>query len=129
MTVSEQMYCSLQGEAASYQYQHSLINMTLTDLYVIASLHVTAHRERERITTVQACPGSKNFYSKFSPMMALSRPALSAGFLQHAKRHTKEPCFAVYVHRSRVLVLHELIICSACSLSGTNIFSSFVSRC
>ena len=62
-------------------------------------------------------------------MMALSRPARSAGFLQHAKKHTREPCFAVHVHRSRVLVLHELIICSACSLSGMNIFSSFVSRC
>ena len=38
---------------------------------------------RERITTVQTCPGLKNtFISKFSPLRALSRPARSAGFLR-----------------------------------------------
>ena len=47
----------------------ALINMK--DLYVTASLHVTAQRERERtykiITTVQACPGSKIIIPNFRP--------------------------------------------------------------
>ena len=41
-------------------------------------------RESESITTVQACPGFNNFYSKLSPIRALSRPARSAGFPRHA---------------------------------------------
>ena len=43
----------------------------------------------ERITTVQACPGLKNFCSKFSLMNAWSRPAWSAGFLWHTIRIMK----------------------------------------
>ena len=32
---------------------------------------------------IYICPGFKSFYSKFSPVRALSRPAQSAGFLRH----------------------------------------------
>ena len=54
-----------------------------------ARTHAHTHTHTECITTVQVCPGLKNIYSKFWPMMALSRPARSAGFLRHAIRIMK----------------------------------------